>query len=151
MASTLRGEGHTEANALLRKSYLALYGTKQPTAGVGLTARAAAVSRNDSHVITGLAQLHRAEAHAMLGQARDCFDALGIAEDHFASIDRRDPAAALFCPSHHARLAGSCWLSLSKPADAITAFRGGSATHRRTPQVDRRCPRQSCPCQHPSS
>ncbi|MCW3843947.1 hypothetical protein ONA70_28040 [Micromonospora yasonensis] len=70
------------ANALLRKSYLALYGTKQPTAGVALTARAAAVSRNDSQVISGLAQLHRAEAHAMLGQARDCSDALGAAEDH---------------------------------------------------------------------
>ncbi|MGN9777433.1 helix-turn-helix transcriptional regulator [Micromonospora sp. H33] len=111
-----------EANALLRKSYLALYGTKRPTAGIALTARAAAVSHHDSHVIAGLAQLHRAEAHAMLGQAQDCSDALGAAEDHFASADPRDPAAALFCHSHHARLAGSCWLSLSKPADAITAL-----------------------------
>ncbi|MFG1833843.1 helix-turn-helix domain-containing protein [Micromonospora chersina] len=112
----------TEANALLRKSYLALYGTKQPTAGIALTARAADVSRNDSHVIAGLAHLHRAEAHAMLGQTRDCSDALGAAEDHLASVDRRDPAAALFCPSHHARLAGSCWLSLGKPADAMKAL-----------------------------
>jgi hypothetical protein len=31
-----------------------------------------------------------------------------------------DPAAALFCPSQHSRLAGSCWLSLGKPHKAET-------------------------------
>ena len=111
-----------EANALLRKSYLALYGSKQPTAGLALTTRAAAISHNDSHVIAGLAHLQRAEAHAMLGQAQDCTDSLGAAEDHFAAIDARDPAAALFCPSHYARLAGSCALFLNKPAEAASAL-----------------------------
>ncbi|MFF0371947.1 helix-turn-helix transcriptional regulator [Micromonospora sp. NPDC005087] len=112
----------TEANALLRKSYLALYGTKQPSAGLVLTTRAAAVSHSDSHVIAGLAQLHRAEAHAMLGQAKDCSDALGIAEAHFAAVDARDPATDIFCPSHYTRLAGSCWLSLNKPDEAVPAL-----------------------------
>ncbi|MBQ0900543.1 helix-turn-helix transcriptional regulator [Micromonospora sp. U21] len=112
----------TEANALLRKSYLALYGTRQPTVGLALTTRAAATSHRDSHVVAGLAQLHRAEAHAMLDQARDCSDALGRAEAHFASVDADDPAVALFCPSHHARLAGSCWLFLGKPDAAISAL-----------------------------
>ncbi|MET8308256.1 helix-turn-helix transcriptional regulator [Micromonospora sp. NPDC005173] len=112
----------TEANALLRKSYLALYGTKQPNAGLVLTTRAAAVSHSDSHVIAGLAQLHRAEANAMLGQAKDCSDALGTAEAHFAAVDARDPATDIFCPSHYTRLAGSCWLSLNKPNEAVPAL-----------------------------
>ncbi|MEV6690470.1 helix-turn-helix transcriptional regulator [Micromonospora sp. NPDC051196] len=112
----------TEANALLRKSYLPLYGTKQPTSSLVLTTNAASISRNDSHVIAGLAHLHRAEAHAMLGQPRDCSDALSAAENHLAAVDTHDPAAALFCPSHYTRLAGSCWLFLNKPADAIPAL-----------------------------
>ncbi|RQX06716.1 helix-turn-helix transcriptional regulator [Micromonospora inaquosa] len=112
----------TEANALLRKSYLALYGTKRPDTGLVLTTRAAAVSHTDSHVIAGLAQLHRAEAHAMLGQAGDCSDALGTAEAHFAAVDARDPATDIFCPSHYTRLAGSCWLSLNKPDQAVRAL-----------------------------
>jgi transcriptional regulator with XRE-family HTH domain len=111
-----------EANALLRKSYLALYGSKQPTAGLVLTTRAATISHRDSHVIAGLAQLHRAEAHAMLGQAQDCGDALGAAEGHFAAVNARDPATALFCPSHYARLAGSCWLFLHKTGEAVSAL-----------------------------
>ncbi|MFE0590530.1 helix-turn-helix transcriptional regulator [Micromonospora echinospora] len=112
----------TEANALLRKSYLALYGTKQPTSSLVLTTNAATVSHNDSHVIAGLAHLHRAEAHAMLGQPRDCAGALVAAEDHFAAVDPNDPAAVLFCPSHYTRLAGSCWLFLNRPTDAIVAL-----------------------------
>ncbi|WP_239089042.1 helix-turn-helix domain-containing protein [Micromonospora gifhornensis] len=111
-----------EANAILRKSYLALYGTRQPTAAVALTTQAAAVSRRDSRVLAGLAQLHRAEAHAMLGQVRECAEALGAAENHFTAVSPQDPASALYCPSHHARLAGSCWLSLNKPTEAIKAL-----------------------------
>ncbi|WP_308442348.1 helix-turn-helix transcriptional regulator [Micromonospora andamanensis] len=111
-----------EANALLRKSYLALYGVRRPTAAIALTAHATEVSLRISPVLTGLAQLHRAEAHAMLGEVRDCDEALGAAEDSFASVDPQDPASVLYCPSHHARLAGSCWLSLNRLADAITAL-----------------------------
>ncbi|MFI5834881.1 helix-turn-helix domain-containing protein [Micromonospora sp. NPDC051300] len=115
------GDPVAQANALLRKSYLALYGVKRPTAAIVLIAQAAAVS--DSHVLTGLALLHRAEAHAMLGQARNCSEALASAEKQFATMGAQDPASALYCPSHHARLAGSCWLSLDRPADAITSLR----------------------------
>ncbi|MFY1616734.1 helix-turn-helix transcriptional regulator [Micromonospora sp. WMMD736] len=111
-----------EANALLRKSYLALYGRRRPTAAVALTMQAAAVSRRDSQVLAGLAHLHRAEAHAMLGQVPAVSEALGAAEHHFASVAPQDPATALYCPSHHARLAGSCWLSLNRPTEAIKAL-----------------------------
>ncbi|QOC95290.1 helix-turn-helix domain-containing protein [Micromonospora craniellae] len=112
----------TEANALLRKSYLSLYGTKQPTSSLVLTTNAATVSSNDSHVIAGLAHLHRAEAHAMLGQSRACSDALVTAEEHIDAVNADDPAAALFCPSHFTRLVDSCWLFLNKPAEAISAL-----------------------------
>jgi hypothetical protein len=107
-----------EANALLRKSYVALYGTGNPAAGLALVNRAAVTSQHDSHVIAGLAQLHVAEAHAMLGDARSCSEALGAAEIHFAHIGPDDPADVLFCHSHHGRLAGSCWLFLGRPAKA---------------------------------
>ncbi|GLZ57770.1 helix-turn-helix transcriptional regulator [Micromonospora sp. NBRC 107095] len=112
----------TEGNALLRQSFLALYGTKQPATGLALTSRAAQVSRGDSHVITGLAHLHRAEAHAILGQDRACSDALSMAETHLSTADRDDPAGVLFAPSQYARLEGSCWLFLNKPDKAITAL-----------------------------
>jgi transcriptional regulator with XRE-family HTH domain len=107
-----------EANALLRKSYVALYGTSNPHAGLALAHRAAVTSQHDSQVIAGLAHLHVAEAHAMLGDAHRCSDALGDAETDFANIRPDDPADVLFCPSHHGRLAGSCWLFLGKPAKA---------------------------------
>jgi len=107
-----------EGNAELRKSYVALYGTSRPAGGLALANRAALATENDSHVIAGLALLHVGEAHAMLGDARSCDDALGKAETHFADITSEDPAAVLFCPSQHGRLAGSCWLHLDKPDKA---------------------------------
>jgi transcriptional regulator with XRE-family HTH domain len=109
-----------EANAVLRKSYLALYGTGNPAAGLALAHRAAVTSHHDSQVIAGLAWLHVAEAHAMLADAQRCARALGAAEMQFARIRPDDPARVLYCPSDHARLAGSCWLYLGKPAKAET-------------------------------
>lgn len=107
-----------EGNAELRKSYVALYGTSRPADGLALAHRAARAAENDSHVIAGLAFLHVGEAHAMLGDTRSCEDALGKAETHFADVDSDDPAAVLFCPSQHGRLAGSCWLHLNQPVKA---------------------------------
>jgi transcriptional regulator with XRE-family HTH domain len=111
-----------EANAYLRKSFIALYGIGKPAAGLALAHRAAVTSQHDSHVITGLALLHVGEAHAMLGDGRSCDEALGAAEDHFALIGPDDPARVLFCPSQHGRLAGSCWLHLDKPDKAEVAL-----------------------------
>ncbi|MGC9665557.1 helix-turn-helix transcriptional regulator [Planosporangium sp. 12N6] len=107
-----------EANAELRKSYLALYGTGNPAAGLARARRAAVTSQHDSHVIAGLALLHVGEAYAMLGEARSCGEALAAAETHFGRVRPDDPATALFCPSQHGRLVGSCWLSLGRPDKA---------------------------------
>jgi hypothetical protein len=75
--------------------------------------------RNGCKVVAGLAELHSAEAFAMLGDLRRCMAAVGAAEQRFAAVGPRDPAAALFCPSHHARLVGSCWLFLNRPDKAL--------------------------------
>jgi hypothetical protein len=56
--------------------------------------------------------LHTAEAHAMLGERRECEQALGAAEAHFGQIQPGDPAIDLFSPAQPGRLAGSCYLSL---------------------------------------
>lgn len=111
------GESTVEAYAHLRKGYLALYGTNDPCAGLALTQRAAIASTR-SPVVRGLAALHRGEAHAMLGDRGGCEAALGEAEQEFSRMPDDDPAAALFCPTSHGRLAGSCHLHLGEPARA---------------------------------
>src|SRR6266545_4827910 len=87
----------SQARAQLRKSYVALYGTANPRVGLSLAHRAAVAAQHDSHVIAGLAPLHVGEAHAMLGDARRCHEALGAAERHFARVEPDDPAGVLFC------------------------------------------------------
>ncbi len=108
----------TEAHAILRKSYVALYGIHNPPAGLALASRAAATSATASHVITGLARLHAGEAFAMFGDANGCTSALDAAERHLGHIGADDPAGLLFCPSQYGRLAGSCQLRLGRPDKA---------------------------------
>jgi hypothetical protein len=110
--------GATEANAVLRKSYVALYGTKDPQTGLELARRAAEVGRSESHAIAGLALLHAAEASAMMGDRTECERTLGEAEDDFVQVDAHDPAAVLLCPSQPGRLAGSCHIFLGQAAKA---------------------------------
>lgn len=101
-----------EGHALLRSSYLALYGEHDPIEGLRLTERTAAVTNIASDALTGLAQLHSAEAHAMLGDARRCEAALAAAEISFGKVTGTDAAAYLFSPTQFDRLAGSCYLFL---------------------------------------
>jgi transcriptional regulator with XRE-family HTH domain len=117
-AAQLRGDKPAEALALLRKSFIALYGHKNPKAGLSLTRHAAATAAGTSHVLAGLATLHTAEAHAMLGDRRSCEQQLGAARTCFTQIQAEDPAIDLYSPTQHGRLAGSCYLSLSDPRTA---------------------------------
>ncbi|MFE0177991.1 helix-turn-helix transcriptional regulator [Streptomyces sp. NPDC059002] len=103
---------NAEGHALLRISYVALYGAANYREGLGLARQAARTSRRTSHVITGLSLLHAAEAHAYLGEARDCEHALVDAEKHLERSHDTDAAHELFSPTHISRLAGSCYLSL---------------------------------------
>jgi transcriptional regulator with XRE-family HTH domain len=111
-AARERGNKAAEGLAALRKSFVALYGWRDPKAGLALTERTAHITATASKVITGLAVLHTAEAHAMLGERRECEQALGAAEAHFGQIQPGDPAIDLFSPAQPGRLAGSCYLSL---------------------------------------
>jgi hypothetical protein len=101
-----------EGLALLRKSFVALYGEKDPLAGLRLTLQTAETTTGVSQVLTGLALLHQAEAHAMQGDQRDCERALAAAEACFGRIGPDDAAIELFSASQPGRLAGSCYLFL---------------------------------------
>lgn len=110
-----------ESYAFLRTSFVALYGEKDPRVGLTLAMRTAETAGSTSHVLSGLAVLHAAEAHAMLGDRQDCERALGQAESHFESIGAADAAIDLFSPTQHGRLTGSCYLFLkdAKRAEPI--------------------------------
>ncbi|MGI5223191.1 helix-turn-helix domain-containing protein [Nocardia sp. CA-290969] len=103
-----------EGFALLRMSFVALYGQKNPVAGLGLLLRTAEITHRTSHALAGLAVLHAAEAYAMLGQRRDCEQALSTAEGHFERISITDAALDLFSHTQYGRLAGSCYLFLGE-------------------------------------
>jgi hypothetical protein len=94
-----------EGLALLRKSFVALYGEHDPRTGLELTARTAQTTMGNSHVLTGLALLHAAEAHAMLGHQRACEQALTSAEDQLGRIDAADVAIDLYSPTQFAKRA----------------------------------------------
>ncbi|WP_030668355.1 helix-turn-helix transcriptional regulator [Streptomyces rimosus] len=101
-----------EGHALLRTCYVALYGAHDHRQGLGLALQAARTTRKTSHALTGLALLHAAEAHAFLGEHRECERALWGAEKRLERSDGTDAAHELFTATHFGRLAGSCYLSL---------------------------------------
>jgi hypothetical protein len=117
------GDRVAACRAQLRRSYVALYGQRNPVAGLEMAAQAASTRRTASNVLAGLALLHVAEAHAMRGQKQPCERALSTADTHFGKIDATDEAAPLFTPIDLGRMAGSCYLHLddaSKAADFLT-------------------------------
>jgi transcriptional regulator with XRE-family HTH domain len=108
----------SEGLALLRKGFVALYGEKDLLAGLSLTRQTAETTRGASQVLTGLAVLHTAEAHAMLGQRVECERALSEADSYFDRIGVADVALNLFSPTQPGRLAGSCYLFLGRAKQA---------------------------------
>ena len=107
-----------EGQALLRKSYVALYGEHDPQIGLMLTGKAAKTTRGISDVLTGLALSHAAEAYAMLGRRQACERSLSTAESAFAKVTGEDDAIELYSPTQLGRLAGSCYLHLRDPRRA---------------------------------
>jgi tetratricopeptide (TPR) repeat protein len=107
-----------EAHAVLRKSYVALYGVHRPQVGLALATQAARLSADVSHTLTGIALLHVAEAHGYLGDRKDCEQALDGARTHFGLRSDLETAAEFYSPAQFGRLAGSCYLSLSLPKKA---------------------------------
>jgi transcriptional regulator with XRE-family HTH domain len=103
---------NAEGHALLRTCYVALYGAGDHQEALALALQAARTARYTSHVLTGLAMLHAAEAHAYLRESHECERALAGAEKHLAHAHGADAAHDLFSPTHLGRLAGSCYLTL---------------------------------------
>lgn len=110
-----------EGAALLRKSFVVMYGEKNPKAGLELTGHTVATIRGSSQALAGLATLHLAEAHAMLRERTACEKALGEATAHFDRVAAGDAALGMYSPNQHGRLAGSCYLYLddAKRAEEI--------------------------------
>ncbi|WP_100448098.1 helix-turn-helix transcriptional regulator [Glycomyces xiaoerkulensis] len=108
----------TESLGLLRTSFVALYGEKNPQAGLTLAMQTAETAERTSMVLAGLGTLHAAEAYAMLGKRRECEQALSDAEGYFEHIADTDAAIDLFSPTQHGRLAGSCYLFLDDAKQA---------------------------------
>jgi hypothetical protein len=112
------------AYAALRQSYLALYGERNPVAGVGLAQQAADLARPVSPALTGLGLLHVAEASAMLGERQSCESALGQAEEQLARIDDTDIAGEYLSLNEVWRMSGSCYLFLRLPGKAEAILEG---------------------------
>ncbi|WP_091105993.1 helix-turn-helix domain-containing protein [Nonomuraea pusilla] len=112
-----------EAYAVLRKSYLALYGANDPAEGVALAQQAAEVAGLASPSLTGLSLLHVAEGHAMKGELKACEEALRKAETQFDRVNAEDLAAEYYTVNEFNRLAGSCYLFLGLPGKAEPILR----------------------------
>ena len=63
----------------------------------------------------------------MLGDHRDCEQALGAADAQFGQIQPGDPAIELFSPTQPGRLAGSCYLFLHDAKTAVAILDGQPA------------------------
>jgi transcriptional regulator with XRE-family HTH domain len=112
------GNTATEGHALLRKSYVSLYGEHDPCTGLTLARQAAAATSGTSNVLTGIAQLHAAEALAMLDDQHACEKALAEAEVQFGQANEQDAERYLLNTSKFDRMAGSRYLSLGKHVQA---------------------------------
>jgi transcriptional regulator with XRE-family HTH domain len=108
-----------EGLALLRRAMIALYGERDPNSGLLLAEQAAETTRHASNVLTGLAMLHTAEAHAMLGNRLACEQALAAADSILGHMDDMDAAIGTYSVTQLGRMAGSCYLSLEDTKRAI--------------------------------
>lgn len=114
---------HAQSYATLRKSFIALYGEKDPVKGRALAQEAAEIAQACTPSLTGLSLLHVAEGHAMTGDRKACEHALRLAEAQLERVDDLDPAAGSCTLNEFNRLAGSCYLSLDLPHRAQPLLR----------------------------
>jgi len=116
-----------EGLALLRKAMIALYGERNPRGGLALARQAAETTSRVSDVLTGLAILHTAEAHAMLGELAPCEQALAAADTRFGRVGELDTAIELYSATQFGRMAGSCYLFLQDTTRAQGLLEGAAA------------------------
>ncbi|WP_067799861.1 helix-turn-helix transcriptional regulator [Actinomadura formosensis] len=111
-------DSFTESYAVLRKSFVALYGENDPAKGVALAEHATEVAHQSSPSLEGLGWLHVAEGHAMAGEGGACEAALAHAETQFDRMHPDDIGAEYYTASEYNRMAGSCYLFLGQPQRA---------------------------------
>ncbi len=119
-----------EGLALLRKAMIALYGERNPREGLALAEQTAETTSRVSDVLTGLAILHAAEAHAMLGELAPCEQALTAADTRFGRVGELDAAIELYSATQFGRMAGSCYLFLEDTRRAQGLLEAAAAAHR---------------------
>ena len=118
-----------EGLALLRKAMIALYGERNPQEGLALADQTAETTGQVSDVLTGLAILHAAEAHAMLGELASCEEALAAADTRFGRVGELDAAIELYSVAQFGRMAGSCYLFLEDTRRAQGLLEATAAAH----------------------
>ncbi|WP_027946962.1 helix-turn-helix transcriptional regulator [Amycolatopsis taiwanensis] len=114
---------YTEAYAVLRKGFVALYGEKEPKKGLQLAREGAEIAKPVSPSLTGLSLLHVAEGYAMTGDLKACEEALKLAEAQFGRTYPDDVAAPAYTINEFNRLTGSCYLYLGLPDRAEPILR----------------------------
>jgi len=108
---------------------IALYGERNPREGLALAGQAAETTSQVSDVLTGLAILHTAEAHAMLGELAPCEQALAAADTRFGRVGDLDAAIELYSATQFGRMAGSCYLFLDDTRRAQALLEQAAAAH----------------------
>lgn len=120
-----------EGQALLRKAMIALYGERDPKGGLLLAKQTADTTSQASNVVTGLATLHTAEAHAMLGNRSACEQALATADTLLDHMDDMDTAIEMYSDTQLGRMSGSCYLFLQDTKRAIPLLADTAAAYDR--------------------
>jgi tetratricopeptide (TPR) repeat protein len=115
------GDSVLQVTAFLRAAFVGLYGG-DPRAGVRRCVQAAVIAAPVSDALFGLARLHAAEGHALLGHAAECDRALTTARGALAAISADDPAPGVCQPRTYQRLAGAAHLALGRHTEARAAL-----------------------------
>lgn len=130
-AARIVHDSTAEGQAMLRKAMIALYGEGDPRGGLLLAEQAAETTRQASNVVTGLATLHAAEAHAMLRNRSACEQALATADTVLGHLDDMDTAIGMFSVTQLGRMSGSCYLFLEDTERAIPLLEDTAAAYDR--------------------
>ncbi|SCE84813.1 DNA-binding transcriptional regulator, XRE-family HTH domain [Micromonospora haikouensis] len=124
-AAMQNNDAEAEAQARLRRGFIALYSEGDPKSGLAQAAQAAQLaSRFGDHTLSAVALLHVGEANAMMGERSACERALSQAESHLARMDGDDRATDPTSAGQLNRLAGSCYLRLGEPKRAQSLLEG---------------------------
>ncbi|WP_281895500.1 helix-turn-helix transcriptional regulator [Micromonospora humidisoli] len=124
-AAMQANDAETEAQARLRRSFVALYSESDPQSGLTQAAQAAQVAaQGRDHALSAVALLHVGEANAMMGERSACERALGQAESQLSRIAGDERTDQLASAGQLNRLAGSCYLRLGEPRRAQSLLEG---------------------------